>query len=71
MKKIKKIENNFLFINYFDNFAIVNWKAYCFIRQFFDYNHKEYDCKANCALSDSKLFIAFEPRIVLIASQIN
>jgi hypothetical protein len=61
VKKIKKIENNFLFINYFDNFAIVNWKAYCFIRQFFDYNHKEYDCKANCALSDSKLFIAFEP----------
>ena len=68
-RNLKKVDNCFLFINYMDNFAIINWKAYCFIRQFFDYKHEEYDYKANCALTNGKLFIAFDPSYVLITSQ--
>ena len=29
---LKKIENNFLFINYINNFEVIDWKAYCKIR---------------------------------------
>ena len=71
VKRLKKVENNFLFINYINNFAIINWKAYCFIRQFFDYNHKQYDFRANCALTNGKLIIAINPIYILITSQTN